>query len=118
MRPIPNLLVLCALLSACSGSSGDWRADAIASAEAKMRGLINSPEVTFSHVDLTGNSATGQTCGVIISKVGIFTKEARFIVYIDNTAGPFVEPGLGSSMSQADFDWAWKNDCVNEGYKG
>ncbi|TPI52807.1 hypothetical protein FJ420_29260 [Mesorhizobium sp. B3-1-3] len=116
MRPLPNLLLACVLLSACSGSAGDWRADAIAAAEARMRGLINDPAATFSHVDLTGGSATGQTCGVVISKVGIFTKEARFIVYIDG-AGPYVEPGLGSSMSQADFDWAWKNDCVSEGYK-
>ena len=112
-----TLLLLCTLLTACNGSSGDWRADAIASAEAKMRGLINNPDATFSHVQLTGDSKTGQTCGDIISKVGIFTKEARFIVYIDNSAGPFVEPGLGQSMSQADFDWAWKNDCVGEGYK-
>jgi hypothetical protein len=103
MRTASNLLLLCALLSACSGSSGDWRADAIASAEARMRGLINNPEASFSHVDLTGDSASGQTCGVVASKVGIFTKEARFIVYIDG-AGPYVEPGLGSSMSQADFD--------------
>jgi len=29
-----------------------------------------------------------------------------------------VEPGLNSSRSQAGFDWAWQNDCVNEGYKG
>ena len=117
MRPILNLLLACALLSACSGSGGNWRADVMASAEARMRRLISDPAATFSHVDLTGDSATGQTCGVIISKVGIFTKQARFIVYIDG-AGPYVEPGLGSSMSQADFDWAWKNDCVNEGYKG
>ncbi|RWL94922.1 hypothetical protein [Mesorhizobium sp.] len=117
MRQTPNLLVLCALLSACS-SSGDWRADAIAAAEGKMRGLVNDPAATFTHVQLTGDSSTGQTCGDITAKTGIFTKEARFIVFIDNTAGPFVEPGLGQSMSQADFDWAWKNDCVNEGYKG
>ncbi|RAZ90420.1 hypothetical protein DPM33_12905 [Mesorhizobium hawassense] len=117
MRKASKLLLLGVLLSACTGSSGDWRAEAIASAEAKMRGLINDPAVTFAHVDLTGDSATGQTCGVIIAKIGIYTKEARFIVYIDG-AGPYVEPGLGSSMSQADFDWAWKNDCVNEGYKG
>ncbi|MBZ9867992.1 hypothetical protein LB515_21675 [Mesorhizobium sp. CA15] len=117
MRPIPSLLLACAFLSACSGSAGDWRGDAIVSAEARMRSLTNDPAASFSHVDLTGDSASGQTCGVIASKVGIFTKEARFIVYIDG-AGPYVEPGLGSSMSQADFDWAWKNDCVNEGYKG
>ena len=117
MRKASNLLLLGALLSACTGS-GDWRGDAIAAAEAKMCDLINDPAATFSHVDLTGDSATGQTCGVIIVKVGIYTKEARFIVYIDNTAGPFVEPGLGQTMSQADFDWAWQNDCVNEGYKG
>lgn len=116
MRQLPNLLLIGALLSACTGS-GDWRADAIASAESKMRGLINDPSATFSHVQLTGDSATGQTCGVIIAKIGIYTKEARFIVYIDNTAGPFVEPGMGQPMSQADFDWLWKSDCVNEGYK-
>jgi hypothetical protein len=81
-----------------------------------MRSLVNDQAATFSHVDLTGDSATGQTCGIVTSKIGIFTKEARFIVYIDG-AGPYVEPGLGLSMSQADFDWARKNDCVNEGYR-
>lgn len=116
MRHLIKLFFLPALLSACSGS-GDWRADAIAGAEGKMRGLISDASATFSHVQLTGDSSTGQTCGVITAKVGAFTKEARFIVYIDNTAGPFVEPGMGQSMSRADFDWAWWNDCLNEGYK-
>ena len=111
-----TLLLLGTLLSACTGS-GDWRTDAIVSAEGKMRGLITDPAATFSHVQFTGDSSTGQTCGVIIAKIGIYAKEARFIVYIDNTAGPYVEPGMGPSISQADFDWAWKNDCVNEGYK-
>ncbi|MER9843531.1 hypothetical protein NKJ59_20090 [Mesorhizobium australicum] len=110
MRHLIKLFFLPALLSACSGS-GDWRADAIAGAEGKMRGLISDASATF------GDSSTGQTCGVITAKVGAFTKEARFIVYIDNTAGPFVEPGMGQSMSRADFDWAWRNDCLNEGYK-
>ncbi len=117
MRRTPALLVFCALLCACSGS-GDWRADAIASAEGKIRGLVADPGATFSHVQLTGDSSTGQTCGVIMAKIGAFTKQARFIVYIDNSAGPFVEPVMGQSMSLVDFDWAWKNDCVNEGYKG
>lgn len=117
MRQIAELLLLSALLSACSGS-GDWRADAITAAEGKMHELVTDPSATFSHVQLTGDSSTGQTCGVITAKVGAFTKEARFIVYIDNSAGPFVEPGMGQSMSRADFDWAWKNDCLNEGYKG
>ncbi|TPK57746.1 hypothetical protein FJ546_25815 [Mesorhizobium sp. B2-4-19] len=116
MRQIAKLLLLPALLSACTGS-GDWRAGAISAAEGKMRDLISDASATFSHVQLTGDSSTGQTCGVITAKVGAFTKEARFIVYIDNTAGPFVEPGMGQSMSRADFDWAWQNDCLNEGYK-
>ena len=52
MRPLPELLLACVLLSACTGGSGDWRADAMASAEAKMRGLINNPEATFSQDSL------------------------------------------------------------------
>lgn len=117
MRQASLVFLLCSLLSACTGSGGDWRADAIAAAKAKMLNLINDPAATFTHVEFTGDNSSGQTCGVIVTKRGIFTKQARFIVYIDG-AGPNVEPGLGSSMSQADFDWAWKSECVNEGYKG
>ncbi|TGQ50947.1 hypothetical protein EN836_26595 [Mesorhizobium sp. M1C.F.Ca.ET.193.01.1.1] len=80
-----------------------------------MRGLVNDPAATFLHVQLTGDSSTGQTCGDITAKIGAFTKGARFIVYIDNTVGPFVEPGMGQSMSQADFDWAWDERLPQRG---
>ncbi|TPK83456.1 MULTISPECIES: hypothetical protein [unclassified Mesorhizobium] len=110
------LLLLCGLLAACNG--GDWRANAISAAEDKMRVEVNDSSATFSHIQLTGDSSSGQTCGVVRAKAGSGWKNVRFIVYIDNTAGPYVEAGLGrQSMSRPDFDWAWQNDCLNEGYK-
>jgi hypothetical protein len=87
-------------------------------AEDQIRAEVNDPTAQFSQVQVTGNDATGQTCGYLDAKVGDRQKRGRFIVYIDGTAGPFVESGMGSLiMSPGDFDFAWQNDCVNEGYK-
>ncbi len=105
-------------LSACNGH--DWRESVIAQAEDKIRQDISDPAAQFSRVQVTGDAQTGQTCGYTTASVGAFGVQhtLRFIVYIDATAGPFVEVGAGRHpISQEDFERDWQSDCVNEGYK-
>ena len=108
------------LLSGCiglTGCGGDWRAEAIADAESKVRSEVDDPIAQFSKLQVTGDSSTGQTCGVVIVKTGGHEELARFIVYIDGTAGPYLDKTMGTHpMSQEKFDTAWQNDCLNEGY--
>lgn len=118
MRAHSRLFLLCGLIGIAACTPKDWRAAAIANAEDAMRTQVNDPAAEFTHVQLTGDSSSGQTCGFVTAKVGTLKKGARFIVYIDGSAGPFVEGGMGRAvMSKDDFDWAWQNDCLNEGYK-
>jgi hypothetical protein len=108
----------CLSLAACNGQ--DWRAQAITNAEEKVQIEVNYPAAEFSRVQVTGNSTTGQTCGYVTVKTGYaqLKRTARFIVYIDGTAGPFVEADLGAHpVSQQRFDFAWQYDCLKEGYK-
>jgi hypothetical protein len=98
----------------------DWRAQQIAAAEDKIRALVKDPKAEFSHVQLTGDEATGQSCGRVRVTNGsaTYATPMRFIVYIDNTAGPFIEGGLGGeSMSEDEFASYWEADCVREGYR-
>jgi hypothetical protein len=104
-------------LAGCSGV--DWRKQVIAQAESKMRSEVDDPSAAFSRVQVTGDDKTGQTCGFVTAKVGLYQtrKTGRFIVYIDQTAGPFVEAKMGHEvMDQDAFDGAWQADCVKEGY--
>lgn len=108
----------CLSLVACNGQ--DWRAQAITNAEEKVQIEVNYPAAEFSRVQVTGNGTTGQTCGYVTVKTGYaqLKRTARFIVYIDGTAGPFVEADLGAHpVSQQRFDFAWQYDCLKEGYK-
>lgn len=102
----------CVVLSACS--KADWKSEAIADAEDQIRTQLDTPSTQFSRVQLTGNSSTGQTCGFVTSKAAPDSPEAttRFIVYIDGTAGPYIE----SKMDAQAFETAWQNDCRREGY--
>src|SRR6185437_9556770 len=77
----------CLSLAACNGR--DWRAQAITNAEEKVQIEVNYPAAEFSRVQVTGNSTTGQTCGYVTVKTGYaqLKRTARFIVYIDGTAG-------------------------------
>ena len=110
------LLCSCAGLAACNGQ--DWRAQAIADAEDKVRSEMGDPSAQFSKFQVTGDSSTGQTCGVVLAKTGGGREDfARFIVYIDGTAGPYIDKGMGAHpIAQEKFDFAWQNDCLNEGY--
>ncbi|HEY2033534.1 MAG TPA: hypothetical protein VGH02_07570 [Rhizomicrobium sp.] len=111
------ILLLAAGLFACGQQ--DWRKQAIADAEAKMRIEVSDPAAKFSDVQVTGDDTTGQICGSISAK--LLTggeRTARFIVYIDNTSGPYVEGNIGvHPVSDDRFVFAWQNDCVKEGYK-
>ena len=102
-------------LQGCGGGGqvGDWRQAGVREAEQRMRAELADPAAKFSDEQLTGDNRTGQTCGRVITSAGA---SERFIVYID-TPGPYVEGGLGrTQLSQEQFDQAWENDCLHEGY--
>jgi hypothetical protein len=112
-------LAICAALALAACAQGDWRAQTIAGAEAQMRTEVSDPAAKFWRVQVTGDDKTGQTCGYVTKNSGPESSGGtqRFIVYIDQTAGPFVEGSLGkTSMAPGAFDRAWQADCVNEGY--
>ncbi len=110
------LLLLCSCMTACGQQ--DWRASALADAEQKVRDDLSDPSAQFSRVQVTGDSSTGQTCGFVTAKPGgtASAQTTRFIVYIDNTAGPYIESNAGTHPV-ANFENAWQGDCLNEGYK-
>lgn len=101
-------------VAGCSaGRLGDWRQAGIKGAEQRMRATLGDPGAKFSEEQLTGDQRTGQTCGRVVTSAGA---SGRFIVYID-TPEPYLESGLGErAVSQEDFDQAWENDCLHEGY--
>ncbi|HEY1837991.1 MAG: hypothetical protein WBQ17_15005 [Rhizomicrobium sp.] len=112
------LLTICVCLAACSQQ--DWRAQAIANAEQNIKDDVGDPSAQFSRVQVTGDDSTGQTCGFVTAKSSgnAPAQATRFIVYIDNTAGPYVESGIGTHpLTSSDFENAWQSDCLREGYK-
>jgi hypothetical protein len=120
MRPGPlfSSIAICGSLAvaACgpAGQSGDWRVQQTAAAEDKIRADVGDPDAQFTKVQVTGDDKTGQICGVVQPA---HNASKRFIVYIDATAGPYVEAGGGHvAIAQDAFDSAWQNDCVAEGY--
>lgn len=85
-----------------------------------MRARLGDPAAQFSKVQVTGDSRSGQTCGFVTATpaAAVSGGTGRFIVYIDKAAGPFFEYSIGiSSIPQAQFDFQWEHDCLNEGYK-
>ena len=46
----------------------------------------------LGNVQVTGDEHTGQICGKVISTNA---RPAHFVVYIDGTAGPFIEGVVG-----------------------
>jgi hypothetical protein len=106
-------------LSACDQPPPDWRPKVIADAEDQMRARLGDPAAQFSKVQVTGDNATGQTCGFVTAKppASVDGGTGRFIVYIDKGAGPFFERSIGiASISQAQFGFQWEHDCLDEGY--
>jgi hypothetical protein len=107
------------LASCGGGGGGDWRAQTITRAEAQIRSDVADPSAQFWRVQVTGDDQSGQTCGYVTKKNGPDNPGGteRFIVYIDQSAGPYIEGTLGKQvMSQEAFSVAWQNDCLNEGY--
>ena len=119
IRKAQSVLLLAASIGLTACGARDWRAAAIADAEEKVRSEIGDSAAQFSRLQVTGDSSTGQTCGVVIAKTGAGLEQfARFIVYIDGTAGPYLDKSMGTHpISQEKFDFAWENDCLKEGYK-
>lgn len=113
------LLLTCCGLAACGQQNRDWRAAAIADAEDQIRAAVHDPHAKFSDVQVTGNARTGQTCGFVSVRLATGGDgSGRFIVYIDGTAGPFIENNLGGgAMSHEQFEFSWGADCIKEGYK-
>jgi hypothetical protein len=110
----------CLALFACGKDDPDWRAKAVADAENQIRAKLGDPAAQFANVGVTGDRHTGQTCGFVTAKPAASADggTGRFIVYIDKTAGPFIEYSVGiSTVSQEQFDFAWQHDCLDQGYK-
>ncbi|HEY2178476.1 MAG TPA: hypothetical protein VGH15_07830 [Caulobacteraceae bacterium] len=107
------------LASCARPQAGDWRADTITAAESQIKAEVDDPAAQFSRVQVTGDDKTGQTCGYVSIGAGSggSGKVERFIVYIDQTAGPFVEENIGKHPLEGQgFAQAWQGDCVSEGY--
>jgi hypothetical protein len=101
------------------GGGGDWRSQTIERAETQMRAAVTDPTAQFWRVQVTGDDQSGQTCGFITKKNSTDGPGGteRFIVYIDQSAGPYIEGALGKqTMSEEAFSRAWENDCITEGY--
>ncbi|HEY4029309.1 MAG TPA: hypothetical protein VGM25_03115 [Caulobacteraceae bacterium] len=114
---LSSIVICCSLaVAACqpAGPPLDWRVQQTEAAEAKIRAEVGDPGAQFAKVQVTGDDKTGQICGEVQPA---HNGARRFVVYIDGTAGPWVEQGAGHTpVSQDRFDQAWQNDCLNEGY--
>lgn len=102
------------------GQKADWKPKVISDAEAQIRARLADPAAQFAQVQVTGNSNTGQTCGLVTAKPPASADggTGRFIVYIDKSAGPFIEQSVGiATISQEQFEFQWEHDCVDEGYR-
>ena len=112
--------ILCAglLLAACQ-QEPDWRAKAMEEAEATVRSEIGDPAARFSQVQVTGDGAHGQTCGMVsATDAGGAYTDARFIVYIDKGGGPWIDAHGRAPISSDQFNFQWNADCVGEGWTG
>lgn len=102
------------LLALAACQAPDWRAQAIATAEAKVKSEMGDRSAQFMNVQFIGDQRSGQTCGVVQA---VSRPAERFIVYIDGTAGPYIEGGEGPEhLTSEAFYAAWQNDCLAEGY--
>lgn len=114
-RPRSWLAALASLLalSCCEGRDGGWQARQTAIAEQKVRDTIADPSAPFPHTDVVGDENTGQVCGLVKPHGG---SPVRFVFYIDQTAGPYVDESRNAGVQQQ-FEAAWQADCVGEGYR-
>ncbi|HZV09926.1 MAG TPA: hypothetical protein VFF94_09210 [Novosphingobium sp.] len=118
--PMRRLALLAALpLLACQPAT-DWRQAAALDGEQQIRADIEDPAASFSQVQVVGDASTGQICGKVLGRSvsAGFGTPARFIVYIDRTAGPWIEEQHGHSIVTGQrFEFAWQHDCIDEGWR-
>jgi len=106
-------------LGGCSG--GDWRARAMNNAETLVRQQFSDPSLKFVHVQFTGDSNTGQTCGYFERpdpRGGV--SDTRFIVFIDGGGGenPFIDAmSAPYPRNKSDFALNWRTQCLDLGYR-
>jgi len=103
-----------------SGCGGDWRATARAQAEDIVKDALHDPSLKFSHVQVTGDEQSGQTCGYYEHANEFGGKDtARFIVFIDGAGGhnPYSDsPSAPYPADKSDFDLNWRTQCLDLGY--
>lgn len=103
-----------------AGCGGDWRTKAVDDAEALVRQQLNNPSLQFAHVQVTGDSQTGQTCGYY-KEPNTFggNKGIRFIFFIDGAGGqnPYINDfSAPYPENKDDFALNWRTQCVDLGY--
>ncbi len=112
------LVLMTIVLTSCQ--SPDWKQAAAADGLEQVRTSLGDPAASFSDVQVVGDSSTGQICGKVLAhgvSVG-FGTPARFVVYIDHTAGPWIEGHHGrDTVTDKRFDFAWEHDCIDEGWR-
>ena len=113
------LIPLAGLAAACAS---DWRANAIADAEALVRKQMDEPSLQFARVQFTGDDRSGQTCGYLQRPNALGgTDGIRFISFIDGGGGqnPFIdEPSAPYPKIKSAFELNWRTQCVELGYTG
>jgi len=114
-----RLLVLISLIG-LAGCGSHWREKAIHDGEALVRQQLHDPSLQFAHVQVTGNSHSGQACGyaqrpnVLGGKDGI-----RFIFFVDGNGGQNAYIDDASApypRYKEDFELNWHTQCLNLGY--
>lgn len=103
-----------------AGCNGDWRAKAMSDAEILVRQQLDNPSIKFAHVQVTGDSSTGQTCGYYEkSDPGGGIDTIRFIAFIDGAGGenPYIDdPSAPYPTNKSDFALNWRTQCLDLGY--
>ena len=103
-----------------AGCGGDWRAKAVDDAETLVRQQRNDPSLQFAHVQVTGNSRTGQTCGYYKKpNASDGNTGTRSIVFIDGAGGqnPYIhDPSAPYPENKDDFTLNWRTQCLDLGY--
>jgi hypothetical protein len=104
-----------------AGCDSDWRGRAIGQAEDLVRDQLKDPALTFSRVQFTGDSRSGQTCGyALVRPPGGGEVPTRFIAFIDGAGGqnPFIDsPSAPYPANKDDFAPNWRTQCLDLGYK-
>jgi len=127
-HPMKRLTLLCCL--ALAGCGGDWRDKAVVEAEAAVRAQRGDPALVFTHVEVTGDSNSGQACGTFhkadaganaYGGGGGDRDGTRFIYFVDGAGGqnPYIDdPAAPYPANKSDFALNWRSQCLELGYTG